>query len=77
MLVVLLLLVVLLHLPLAALLLVVYFLPEGVLGLVRHSWRRALLWRRGGVGPELMTAEADAAAEVSFVGFGSEDPSAL
>ncbi|HTE87279.1 MAG TPA: branched-chain amino acid ABC transporter permease [Dehalococcoidia bacterium] len=61
----------------AALLLVVYFLPEGVLGLVRRGWRR-LQAARGGAVAAVTEEEADtAAAEAAFVGFEADDQRAL
>jgi branched-chain amino acid transport system permease protein len=62
----------------AALLLVVYFLPEGVLGLVRRGWRR-LQAMRGKPAPELAIEEEvdSVAAEAAFVGFDADDQRAL
>lgn len=60
-----------------ALLLVVYFMPEGVLGLLRRFWRRAQLVRRGVAGRRTRGVEEVAPVEVAFAGFGSEDEVAL
>jgi branched-chain amino acid transport system permease protein len=61
----------------AALLVVVYFMPEGVIGLGRRLWRRTRLLLAGGAGRSVPADDADAAGlDVSFAGFGSEDQGA-
>jgi branched-chain amino acid transport system permease protein len=61
----------------AALLIVVYFMPEGVLGLARRVWRRGRLLLMGRAGPLLPIEGTDATGlEVSFAGFGAEDQGA-